>query len=707
MPGLNTSIQITDRLSPAFRTMTQSINVCLGAFADMQTATGQAVNTAAIRAAQAAMNDLNMEASRIDDELREAATAQHQFNDSVRTGHTAAEGLLGKVKAVVGAYVGMRAVSGVAGLSDEMAQTAARLNLMNDGLQTTAELQEKIYRSAQNSRAAYMDTAAAVSRMGMLAKDAFSGNDELIQFTELMNKNFKVGGAGAQEQAAAMYQLTQAMASGRLQGDEYRSIIENAPLLASAIEDYMVNVQHAQGSMKDWASEGLLTAGVIKAAMFNAADEINAKFEEIPMTWSDVANSVKNAGVMAFQPILQQINQIANNANTQTVVQGIVGGMETIAAAVGPVLNFMVDGAGWVVENWSMIEPLVWGVAGAVGAYAIAQGIANVQAAIANGQGAAYVTLQLAKAAGLAVVALMTGNATLMQTAYNTAVAAFPGIFILTIIGLVVSALVKWVQSVGGVKIAWAIMVDYVKYGIALLIADISMANTRIANFCGKIALSFKAMGINMANAVGESKVNILTYLQDLINNSISMINGFIDILNKIPGVSIEAISWTATFATDAAMAEADKKSARESSFKVAEAAYANEKANRERKSQQLLEKANYEHANRRREIEQMRKEATENKSEKANETALNYAALTEANTGKIADSTEISSEDLKYLRDIAERDIIDRTVFRDIKVDLGGVINQVNEMSDLDGIAEYIGESVRREMLISAEGVH
>ena len=233
MPGLNTSIQITDRLSPAFRTMTQSINVCLGAFAEMQTATGQAVNTDAIRAAQVAMNDLNMEASRIDDELREAATAQHQFNDSVRTGYTAAEGLLGKVKAVVGAYVGMRAVSGVAGLSDEMAQTAARLNLMNDGLQTTAELQEKIYRSAQNSRAAYMDTAAAVSRMGILAKDAFSGNDELIQFTELMNKNFKVGGASAQEQASAMYQLTQAMASGRLQGDEYRSIIENAPLLAS------------------------------------------------------------------------------------------------------------------------------------------------------------------------------------------------------------------------------------------------------------------------------------------------------------------------------------------------------------------------------------------------------------------------------------------------------------------------------------------
>lgn len=669
MPGLNTSIQITDRLSPAFRTMTQSINVCLGAFADMQTATGQAVNTDAIRAAQVAMNDMNMEASRIDDELRKAATAQHQFNDSVRTGHTAAEELLGKVKAVVGAYVGMRAVSGVIGLSDEMAQTAARLNLMNDGLQTTAELQEKIYRSAQNSRASYMDTAAAVSRMGMLAKDAFSGNDELIQFTELMNKNLKVGGASAQEQASAMYQLTQAMASGRLQGDEYRSIIENAPLLASAIEDYMVNVQHAQGSMKDWASEGLLTAGVIKAAMFNAADETNAKFEEIPMTWSDVANYVKNAGVMAFQPILQQINQIANNANTQTVVQGIVGGMATIAAAVGPVLNLMVDGAGWVVENWSIISPIILGAALAFGVYEVATNASVVAIKIFTAAQRGLSAVLAMNPIGLVVIGVIA-----LISAIYAGVAAFnkftnSSVSATGIIAGAFTTLFAHVYNTWFVP-TWNIFAS-------------------VANFIGNV----------FNDPVAAIKVLFYDVSQTVVGYILNMANAIESVINKIPGVEVNITAGLDSFYNK--IGEASQKVKDASGWKE----YVQTK---EYMDYTTAASAGYNFG----------KGVADKVSEKFNEfknfgdnlgnydTATN-TAVTAANTGKIADSTEISSEDLKYLRDIAERDIIDRTVFRDIKVDLGGVINQVNEMSDLDGIAEYIGESVRREMLISAEGVH
>ncbi|MFW5651628.1 MAG: tape measure protein [Acetivibrio ethanolgignens] len=669
MPGLNTSIQITDRLSPAFRTMTQSINVCLGAFADMQTATGQAVNTDAIRAAQVAMNDMNMETSRIDDELRKAATAQHQFNDSVRTGHTAAEELLGKVKAVVGAYVGMRAVSGVIGLSDEMAQTAARLNLMNDGLQTTAELQEKIYMSAQNSRASYMDTAAAVSRMGMLAKDAFSGNDELIQFTELMNKNLKVGGASAQEQASAMYQLTQAMASGRLQGDEYRSIIENAPLLASAIEDYMVNVQHAQGSMKDWASEGLLTAGVIKAAMFNAADETNAKFEEIPMTWSDVANSVKNTGVMAFQPILQQINQIANNANIQTVVQGIVGGMATIAAAVGPVLNLMVDGAGWVVENWSIISPIILGAALAFGVYEVATNASVVATKIFTAAQSGLSAVLAMNPIGLVVIGVIA-----LISAIYAGVAAFnkftnSSVSATGIIAGAFTTLFAHVYNTWFVP-TWNIFAS-------------------VANFIGNV----------FNDPVAAIKVLFYDVSQTVVGYILNMANAIESVINKIPGVEVNITAGLDSFYNK--IGEASQKVKDASGWKE----YVQTK---EYMDYTTAASAGYNFG----------KGVADKVSEKFNEfknfgdnlgnydTATN-TALTAANTGKIADSTEISSEDLKYLRDIAERDIIDRTVFRDIKVDLGGVINQVNEMSDLDGIAAYIGESVRREMLISAEGVH
>lgn len=175
------------------------------------------------------------------------------------------------------------------------------------------ELNKKIYASAMRARAFYTDTAATISKLGLLAGDAFNSNDEMIAFTELMNKNFTIGGASTQEQSSAMYQLTQAMASGRLQGDEYRSIIENAPLLAKAIEDYMRNVQGAEGAMKDWSSEGLLTADVIKAALFSTADEVEERFAKMPMTWGQVWTMASNIAIRALNPLLSAINWVANN----------------------------------------------------------------------------------------------------------------------------------------------------------------------------------------------------------------------------------------------------------------------------------------------------------------------------------------------------------------------------------------------------------
>lgn len=199
------------------------------------------------------------------------------------------------------------------GLSDQMTSTTARLSFLVDDGGSVDELEQKIMASAQRSRAAYLSTAEAVSKLGLTAGDAFSSNDELIAFTELVNKNLTVGGASATEQAAAMYQLTQAMSSGRLQGDEYRSIIENAPLLASAIEDYMRNVQGAEGAMKDWAAEGLLTADVIKAALFTTADEVEARFNSMPMTWGQVWTQMGNVALKVLDPVLTGINWLANN----------------------------------------------------------------------------------------------------------------------------------------------------------------------------------------------------------------------------------------------------------------------------------------------------------------------------------------------------------------------------------------------------------
>ena len=319
--SVKASIQLYNGMSPALKSMQQALNLTISSFERLQSVSNDPVNLSAIAAAKNELSNVAVAVNKVEQEFKEAAQESQKLKGSV----SGIKGLLGGLG--IGAVL-----KGAINLSDTWTSTTARLNLMNDGLQTTQELTDKIYASAQRSRAGYLDTAAAVSKLGILAKGAFSSNDEIIAFTELMNKNFKIGGASIQEQSSAMYQLTQAMASGRLQGDEYRSIIENAPLLANAIEDYMVNVQKAKGTMKDWASEGKLTADVIKAALFSSADVIEERFAQMPRTWGDVWTSLKNGALMALQPVLEFINFLANNWET---LEPFAVGLLAVAVAYG------------------------------------------------------------------------------------------------------------------------------------------------------------------------------------------------------------------------------------------------------------------------------------------------------------------------------------------------------------------------------------
>lgn len=242
---------------------------------------------------------------------------------------------------------GIEAAAAVAGISmmgmalKEVATTAAqtadrltsirsRLNLVNDGTQTTADLMNKIYDAAQRTRGGYDDMADSVAKLNMLAKDAFSSNDEAIEFVEQMNKQFKISGASIQESSAAMYQLTQAMAAGKLQGDEFHSIMENAPMLAQSIAKEM---GMTVGELKNVSSEGMITADVIKNALFNSAEETNAKFAEMPMTFAEVGQSIQNEAIMAFQPVLEQLSSLTADGAFQDFVGGIAVAFRAMAAA--------------------------------------------------------------------------------------------------------------------------------------------------------------------------------------------------------------------------------------------------------------------------------------------------------------------------------------------------------------------------------------
>ena len=235
----------------------------------------------------------------------------------------AISGLMGRVQGLIASYVGLQTVTGLGNLSDTFVQTAARIDMINDGLHTTQELLQMLYQSAQNSRGSFTETADMVSKLGILAGNAFNGTEEIIAFAELLNKQMAISQTGTQARQAAMLQLTQAMSSGVLRGEELNSLLEQTPMIAQTIADYLgVSV----GEMRNLASEGAITAEIMKNSMFWAADEINKKYEQVPMTWADVWNSFKNTATMALQPVLNGINWMANHIDiVAPLVLGLAG----------------------------------------------------------------------------------------------------------------------------------------------------------------------------------------------------------------------------------------------------------------------------------------------------------------------------------------------------------------------------------------------
>ncbi|KXG75590.1 tape measure protein [Thermotalea metallivorans] len=648
MATIRTAIQIHDGMTPGLRSITNALNMTISSFEALQTASGNAIDTASIQAARTELNRAELAFNEIEQQIREANQAQQQFNNDIRNGQGAADGLLGKLKSVtmsIGAAFGAKKIIE---LTDSMTSTNARLDLMNDGLQTTEELQNMILESANASRVAYMDTAAAVSKLGIMAKDAFSSNAEIVAFTELMNKNFAIGGASIQEQTAAMYQLTQAMAAGKLQGDEFRSIMENAPLLAQSIAEYMGK---SVGELKDMSAEGLITADIIKNAMFASADETNAKFAEMPMTIGQIGTVVGNTLLQTFEPVLQGIGR----------------------------------GAQWIYDNWSTLEPIFWGLTAAVGAYAVGLGIQTVATWIATGAAKAFFT-------------------TLMSN---------PLFWIALAVGVVIAAIYRWVQSVGGLEIAWKICMngiltawDWVKIGFFTGVYW-------VLDLWDKLKFGIMTASVGIQNFMGDMKANVLTILQNMVNGAIGIINNFINLLNKIPGVSISAIQEV-TFGTTAQMENDAAKRAREADLQnyrnQLEAGMAARDAALERMKSDAWDAA----AKRQAEISAAQaanaaKAAQDNDflSIFNNAEAMKNLADTAANTAKMANSMEMSEETLEYMRDLAEQEVINRFTTAEIKIEMGGITNNVSKDTDLDGIIDYLAEGLYEAMQVAAEGVH
>lgn len=311
---------------------------------------------------------------------RRATSEQDKHNQKVRQTDNSANKLLSTVKRIVAAAAGFTIGKEILSLSDEMTQTTARLNLMNDGLQTTDQLNQMIYESAQRARTAYLGTADVVAKLGQRAGSAFDSSAEVVQFAENLNKQFVIAGASQQEIASASLQLTQALGSGVLRGEELNAVFEAAPNIIQTIADHLgVPI----GEIRELAADGQITAGIVKNAMLGATEDIEKQFEQMPMTWGQAWTVMKSAAIKSMSDVMEELNEVLNSDSGQAIMEGLIAGFEMLADVASMAVDVLAAGADWVVENWDLVSSVLIGAAIAIGAYMLAAGISTMMAWIA------------------------------------------------------------------------------------------------------------------------------------------------------------------------------------------------------------------------------------------------------------------------------------------------------------------------------------
>lgn len=688
---------------------------------DTQEELNQAIGRMDISAANVAYQSLNSIIDRMEQGIRDNISSQDQFSQSLGKGTASATGLEQMVRRTAAAVVNVTNAGKIIGLADQVTQTSARLDLMNEKFGENGNLQQKIYEAAQRSRGAYQTTADAVSNLGMQAGGAFNNTDEVIAFAEQLNKTFVIAGTSAEGIDSVMLQLTQSMAAGKLQGEELNTILDNAQPIVQNIADYMgVPVEQ----IKQLAAEGAISADVIKNAMFAASDETNARFAQMPLTFSQVATNIKSQAQMAFQPALQQLSAMAQTSEFQSMVDSITSGIQFLAQAAVTGLDMMAQAAVWAQENWQWLVPVVAGVVAAVIAYNGAMIAYNVVLGISTALEGAAKIAKAAHAAATAGETAATFMATAAQQGFNAALLACPLTLIVAVIMAVIVAIAIWVNHVGGLKVAWLMCVNTILTAGENLKLAFSFLSMHVQNVLANMQYAFSVLKVGILNALSLLKIGGLIIVEAFLNGVIDRINSLIEFVNQIPGVSIEVLGHV-ELAAGAAADEAVKMQQRAEDLASLKAE--NLAESRALQRDYINQKLEANAAQRQREIAiQNEKNAKKNTAAEEAESgsyspaAAAYEGLaggidniagntgsTAGNTAAMANSMDMAEEDLKSMRDLAEAEVINRFTTAELTVNMGGITNQVNSGMDLDGINNYLESSIFEVLETAAEGVY
>lgn len=709
----------TDRASAELEGLRSQLDQAIQAQNEMNSA----MERMDVSAANSAYMRLSQTVSATERYIRDNVDEQGRFNREINEGVHSANNLMDSIKGMVAAYATVQTIGEIIGLSDTMTQTTARLDLIVDDGGSVEDLQNKIFLSAERARGSYLATADAVSKLGMQASQAFSSNDELIAFTELLNKQFVNAGTSAQGIDSVMLQLTQSMAAGVMQGEELNAIMDNASIIVQDIQRYLQEVQGIDASnIKELASEGIITAEVIKNAMFYAADETNAKFETMPKTFGQVWQSFQNTALMAFQTVLNRMNDFANSEAFNAFIMSAQEAMLVLAGIVTSIFDMIGAIGTFAYENWSIISPIIWGIIGALAIYAAYLAITKA-AELASAAGKIILCVaSYAHAAATGAEASATAAATAAQYGFNAALLACPITWIIILIIALIAlfyAAVAAVNKFAGTSVSATGIICGVFMVAAAFIGNLFVALINFVIDIFVVLWNFIAAFANFFGNVFNDPVGAIARLFfDLVDTVLSLLQSLASAIDTIFGSNLAGAvqGW------------------RDSLGGWVDSTFG--------QGEEIMAKLNAEDLHLDRFEYSSAWDAGYSFGEGIDESIANfdpsslfdtnvpgagdYADLSgyggdlgglggigsgvddiAGNTGAIADSMDITEEDLKYLRDIAEQEAVNRFTTAEINIDQSGMQNTINNGMDLDGVISGLTEGVNEAIDSMADGIH
>ena len=665
-----------------------------------QNSLNQAMQNMDVSAANDAYLRLSQTVGNTERYIRDNVDEQGRFNQEISAGTQQANELTNTIKRAVAAYVSIQSVGKALNISDELVQTTSRLNMMNDGVQTTAELVNMVYAAAQDARGSFSQMADVVARFGNNAKDAFSSSEEVVAFADLIQKQMTIAGASTQEAANAELQLSQALGSGVLRGDELNSIFEQAPNLIQNIADYL---DVPIGKIREMAADGELSADVVKAAIFSAADDINSKFNEMPMTWGQMWQSMQNTALIAFQLVLQRLNDLANSEAFQTFIQGAIEAMATLANILLNVFEVAASVGAFIGDNWSIIAPIIYGVIAALGAYLAIMGIVNAITAISA-------AIDATKAAADALAAGRTFLWTVQQYGLNAALAACPITWIIVLIIALIAIIFAVCNAIAKMTGIANSGFGVITGGVNVVIQFFKNLGLTVANIALGIGNAIAALASNMMTAFHNAICSIQSWFYNLLSTALSVIEGICAALNKLPfvefdysGISSAADDYAAK-ASEAAGNKEDYQSISDAfnegftTFDAFQDDWASDAFNAGAAwGDGVADKvSNFSLSDvfGQTDIPNVGDYTSGFNDAIANSGVGDSIGNIDDNTGKIKDSLDVTEEDLKYLRDIAEQEAINRFTTAEVTINQTNN-NNVSSDTDLDGFITALDDAM------------